>query len=377
MEDITVKKIARKIRNITQLSENVLHWYGYECLFDFLYIYLSVKYKSKCMIIFKNQLQFDFKNNEEQNQQYIDNYIVKYGNNMVNECISDTPQVYTFGLINTDHGQHQNLLIFRYISNENTIFVEHFEPHGSMYMLDFDNYNKIKSFLIFLLKKLQPLTDKQIQLITSDEVCPYEYGFQGLENLYHGDDPRAGSGFCALWVMFFMEMVLKFPDITSTQIVINILGPIQTELATEHGEKKVSDYLFDIITGYLQLASTKMEKYGKNTIAEIIKHIKNKNYDEIDLFDDTTREHMNYDGVSPPSSLSTITPSSPSPAIHVKRKRGSTPNPSIKKTKRSPIQPIQDIIQPYQTRSRTKQTPIKTRSPTPRKTRKTRKTRKR
>jgi hypothetical protein len=363
MEDITEKKIARKIRKIKQLSENIhLQWDGYPCFFDFLYIYLSNKYKSKCMILFKDQFKFDFRFNEEQNQEYIDNYVDQYGNNMVNECISDKPQVYTFGL-KSDHGGHQNLLIFRY--KENTIFVEHFEPHGSMYLAEIDEYHKIKSFLELFISKLQPLTSIPIELITSDKVCPYEEGFQGLENLYHLDDPRGGTGFCALWVIFFMEFVLKFPNKTSTQIVRTILGPIQTELATKKGQKKWSDHFLDIIIGYLQLASIKMKKYGNNDIMEITKMLKKNNYEEIDRFDDTTREHIYENGVTPPSSLSTITPSSPSP-INIKRKRGSTPNPPIKKTKRSPEQ---TQIR-YQTRSYTK---LQTKTRTTKKTKTTKK----
>jgi hypothetical protein len=87
-----------------------------------------------------------------------------------------------------------------------------------------------------------------IKYVPPNEVCPNFFGMQKLENqlaLDHEVMKKEGGGFCAMWTLFFAEVVLLNQDLTSREI----LDKIYSELFDNH--PNLSLYLRNVIRGYL------------------------------------------------------------------------------------------------------------------------------
>ena len=112
---------------------------------------------------------------------------------------------------------------------------------------------------------------KTVTLISSNVVCPHIYGLQGLESLStRVKYPLQGKGYCAAWSMFFTELVLKNPTVPTNELLNIIISKFDKNM-----EKK-SNYLRQIIVGYVNLIHNKIEKYfqfitgTKDTLDNII-----------------------------------------------------------------------------------------------------------
>jgi len=84
-------------------------------------------------------------------------------------------------------------------------------------------------------------------------VCPYLYGFQGLESRASKKEKIEGAGYCAAWSMFFTELALKNPTVSSDKLIDIVYNKVNGI--------KGSDYLRRIIRGYVNIISEKLEKY--------------------------------------------------------------------------------------------------------------------
>lgn len=150
---------------------------------------------------------------------------------------------------------HANLLVYR----PNAKIIEWFEPHGSYF--NNDNYKyidvrtKLSEYISIFVYKL----DKHIILVESSIVCPYLYGLQHYEQSskipkINGD----ANGYCALWVFLIVDLVLKFPYLTTNQI---------TELLLENNNP---DELRQLIKGFNNYLSGQIKKYKHVDMNEII-----------------------------------------------------------------------------------------------------------
>ena len=118
-----------------------------------------------------------------------------------------------------------------------------------------------------------------VTLVSSNVVCPRRLGLQNLESTSKSKKLRLeGGGYCAAWSMFFTEVALKNPTIPSYEL----LNIIFNKLDTIGDKEKQSDYLRQMIIGYINLINEKIEKYfsfitgTKMSLENITEIIKNK-----------------------------------------------------------------------------------------------------
>ncbi len=128
--------------------------------------------------------------------------------------------------------KHLNVLIYR--KDQNTF--EHFEPHGSDILgADYSTYDVekfIKTFILSLnLKKYIPdgyrilPSNATCPIVISPSIKPVEelgIGFQTFESM---DRPKIASdgGFCSQWTLFYIELVLMYPDVDTFYIYNKVL----------------------------------------------------------------------------------------------------------------------------------------------------------
>jgi hypothetical protein len=130
---------------------------------------------------------------------------------------------------------HANMLIYRPKKNE----LELFEPHGDyspyeMGISSFKMNDAIKKYFEVTLKTItaeakrgQPFkyiksTDLYLkdnwELLSADESAFYK-GFQTTENEYQDENGLDYPGFCVMWSLFYLELVLKFPNIDGRTLI--------------------------------------------------------------------------------------------------------------------------------------------------------------
>jgi len=274
-------KIANKMNMIFKKSQSIQPYKGNVIFKSLFFLYLFNKYKTKCFIIEKNnmgenvpqiKIYINPNNLDANNQSRIDfiNKLTKCIAN--NEPIIIIPLNLQIQMTSVVEG-HSNLLIYRNSSRE----LEHFEPHGLQYSGNYGTY--VGQYLNEYLKNVVESTNAQlklkglanIQLVNSFEVCPYVEGIQAIEeksNLpYLAIEP---GGYCSAWSMFFTELCLKNPEISSKEIYDAVLK-----------ESAFHDinYLKQVIRGYTSFINNKIAKYfsdifgDKLTSAKIINYI--------------------------------------------------------------------------------------------------------
>lgn len=144
---------------------------------------------------------------------------------------------------------HANLLIYRPF--ERTI--ERFEPHGQKYGNSIKDNSSINNQLKELFEiKLNKYTNGEVIFIPPNEICPYAKGFQILEGELQGLRIE-GGGFCGMWSLFVMEMILNNPTKSTLQIIEKIMNITQQK----------PGYLKDIIRGYVIATEKMLDKTAK------------------------------------------------------------------------------------------------------------------
>lgn len=113
--------------------------------------------------------------------------------------------------------RHANMLIYRAKDNS----FERFEPHGRE-TSGRTNNDKVNDIVKTVIKVIEKNGDvpKGVKYLDAADVCPLVSGFQSMENRQFreafGGSPQ---GFCSLWALFFAEMALKFPNVSSADLV--------------------------------------------------------------------------------------------------------------------------------------------------------------
>lgn len=265
-EPLHVKKgIAKDIDELEKKGNNIFAFDGFLEIETIFQLYLLKKYRSKCIpysdgdFIDGNRilgitlnLKLRYNSFEEEN---IRKHFMRLAKNIAN-CIKRGEKTIIIPL-SYERGKtgHANILIYRRKTNE----LEHFEPHGSDYMSDIRLQEVSKKFLLSFTSILNDELKKdnlpEVKYIEASQVCPYIEGLQNLElksqlKLSKNEPP----GYCAAWSMFFMELCLKNPDISSRDILTNIYNYLSTK-------SDAYDYLRKMIRGYSGYIYEKFEKY--------------------------------------------------------------------------------------------------------------------
>jgi hypothetical protein len=99
-----------------------------------------------------------------------------------------------------------------------------------------------------------------IKYIPPNIVCPNN-GFQGFEGRSKIKRlEREGRGYCALWSLYFMELVLKNPDIESSQIVRLFYSKL-----TALPPSKRDDFFRKLARAYSHIINEKIQRHFKGS----------------------------------------------------------------------------------------------------------------
>jgi len=247
-----VAPVVNKIKtNLDELSrigkeKGAVHFIGYVKTLGIGYVAVLNKFKGECIPIFEDkytkEMHIELSINTKKKYTHIFNsdYILEQFGKSLKKCIDRNISVICIFLYlrfdNKPDG-HQNLLIYRPFER----IIERFEPHGKLYGNDIRDNQNINAQLTELFEvKLNPYTNGRVRFFPPNEICPYYKGFQILEEQIKGLSIE-GTGFCTMWSLFVMEMILNNPSKSTLQIIEEVM----------HITNKDPEYLKDIIRGYV------------------------------------------------------------------------------------------------------------------------------
>lgn len=282
-------KIAKKLNLLNQKGkEQILTFLGKNEVEAMFYLYLFKKYNSDCFLTTINSgarllgmvlpVQDEYSNKE--------NYeILAHFDELIKgliQCISKphvSIVIIPVCLSLPNNKGHANVLIYRKKQNQ----IEHFEPHGKYFGMNQNYKSKIihiwlDRFVEGINAQLETRKMQKINLIKSNDVCPYLRGLQSMESrsdLAIIADKEPG-GYCAAWSMFFTELCLKNPDVSSNTLLNRIFLVFENM-----SEIKQNNYLKEVIRGYSAFISEKINKYfaiffGDNFTIEKLKKIQGR-----------------------------------------------------------------------------------------------------
>ena len=275
-------KIKKKLDRLTEKGmQQISEFIGLATTETMFYLYLFKKYKSPCFLIEStgdfweilgmNLYIREFYSAEETAK--IKSYLERLAKSLVG-CINNnvsiiiiplTVTLYSPGIKEPD--AHANILVYRKKFNH----IEHFEPHGQTGLFGNEKFNNaidlfLKLFIecvnVELFKDKTPAQIKDvvpIELIESSQVCPRLRGLQSYEEsseIFKFEDIESG-GYCAAWSMFFTELCLKNPTMTSNQIMESIFSAAMQKSLFFTTE----DYFRHIIRGYSTFINEKISTY--------------------------------------------------------------------------------------------------------------------
>ena len=259
-EPLKVKpSIAKYLDKLEEDGKTIWAFGGTDIVENIFYLHLMNKYKSKCVpkgtkrpigLDISLKVKYTKAEEIELNQQF--NEIGK----IIADCVKRgekmilLPLTYTKGM-----SGHFNLLVYKVNNNE----VEHFEPHGGEYTGNEklqESSKKIMEFFVNILNiHLKRNGLHAAKYVEASEVCPYIRGLQDLEGSSKLKKVKIEpSGYCAAWGLFFAELNLKNPDLTSIEILDNIYKYLTTK---ESGP----NYLRSVIRGYAGYIYQNVDRY--------------------------------------------------------------------------------------------------------------------
>ena len=253
------KYIHAKIGNFSVNNANLKKFSSHPIVMTLFYLYLFKKYKSECILIADEYYyRMGLVIYMEDFYKVLNlGYYEKVSATLVN-CIRGGSNiiilpVYLIFTTGIDGNAHANVLIYRKLNN----VIEHFEPHGSQFLGGYEKEREfikreIGEFIRIFNIHLNMNHLHEIQLIESSKVCPYTRGLQGLECSVKDKQETIG-GYCAAWSMFFSELALANPGLSSNEIIDIVYK--------KAGKLAGGQYLKDIIEGYANHISDKLDKY--------------------------------------------------------------------------------------------------------------------
>jgi len=252
----TLQKFSKE----EHLKTGTKNWVGSFVISTLYYIYLLRKYKSNCYIINKHEntgsfeilyigLDIELTNTRD----YHHTQFHKTAKQLIN-CINRNVSTIIIPVNYRRPGSgggHANLLIYRRVDN----MIEHFEPHGSVPDSSQDNFaDLVKSFVDTLNELLAKESKPPIIYQPPDDICPQFKGLQVIsENNEDGSDDGEDTGYCLAWSIFFAEIILQNPTVSSATLFRKIYTIINGP--------KGHDYLKKMIKGYTDHIREKLGKY--------------------------------------------------------------------------------------------------------------------
>jgi hypothetical protein len=259
--------IAKYLDALEEQGKSIFAFLGTTFIEEFAHLYLLNKYQSRCFakaskdIITQDisrimgitiPLKVNYSKNEEEKlkQQFSELSVILANCVKRGEKTILIPLNYLRGV-----GGHANMLILRMNRRE----LEHFEPHGGEFVGNQKLQESSKKILTFFVKILNKELKKdnlpEITYIEASQVCPYIQGLQDLEGVSKLPKRKIETGgYCVAWSIFFAELCLKNPDISSSELLDNVYNYLTTKSSGP-------DYLRGVIRGYAGFITEKINMY--------------------------------------------------------------------------------------------------------------------
>jgi hypothetical protein len=270
--DFSPNQIDKMLANLIEHGKQPIKqkYRGYGFFQDIYLMYLMKKYKTTCYTMSITNfgdletpvaVRVDEENPPTSNE--MGNFVDRIFNCIVKKSIP----IIVIPLLIIDpsytDAHHYNVLIYRRDKHQ----IEHFEPHGKYYSSDYAKFEIIRDHINYYIDELNSqLTNTTdmlpVDFITSEQVCPMLKGLQSNEELgrimlklrnrksgksvKHDYEP---GGFCTIWGLFFIELVLKNPDMASSDLLRMVMDKIN---ATQ---------LIDVARGYMNVVCNKLQQY--------------------------------------------------------------------------------------------------------------------
>ena len=256
-----------------------IHFKANDLLGMIMYTYLIEKYNSDCFIYGYNDtigyqpLLIDISNfgllgDETQvlkYQKYMYHMIM-----LILDCIkkiqTTSQEVIIIPLIvNVMENSHINMLIYRKSLN----VIDHYEPFGNQIPNVVDLNSRVNRILNLIVNKMNQINaenkysyvSSDIQYLEPSNICPANKGFQTIENELVLSNKIEKGGFCMIWAIFFAQMTLENPSLTSKEIFDSISNNLNNDsLRVKSLIRGYLSYLYDTILNIVQQIS------GKTTI---------------------------------------------------------------------------------------------------------------
>ena len=277
-------------------NKNEYQWRGYPIIETLFYKYFSEKYK---MCIFDLNINLTDDSEDVIIEKIIScvekikhclNLIISKPKQTTHEKNTDIiviPFIYFF-----EGNAHRNLLVYR--TTTNPPMLEWFEPHGKCFMLDPNDPNtiKINNIVDDFHRILSSDLHTRIKMDKPDIICPSDMGVQAIEARCKSLPDNSGGGYCALWSLFFLEYVLKFKDMTVSELNQRLLEKYHTpvklrKLMFSYSKKlsnilekqtkkmELNDLIFLIKNNYNNIYE--LEEEDEHLVTKIKKHIDKNN----------------------------------------------------------------------------------------------------
>lgn len=214
------KKFTEKKQNV-----NEINYVANGIIYSLANLYLVQKYKNSCFINSSdrlNPLVGYFRN------MYITHIgRAKYLNSSAKaifDCIKSSTGVFVIPIA---FASHANLLIYR--KKDNTI--EHFEPHGKYFQMSETNKSgmQVREKMRKIVNKINKMNaidhifDTPLTYTEPNDVCPTDIGPQIYQQQHKTNNEQLDRGLCQMWSIMVAELVLENPDLTTKQIITELL----------------------------------------------------------------------------------------------------------------------------------------------------------
>lgn len=266
-EPIKVKpSIAKYLDKLEEHGKTIWPFLATNVIETLFTLHLLNKYNSKCITKYVRKREYDRpfgirmplkinyskKDEEELNEQFnkLSEILVKCVKS--GEKVIIIPLIYERGM-----SPHANTLIYKVENNE----IEHFEPHGGEFNADEKIQSSAKKILTYFVAILNRHLKRNglredVKYIEASQVCPYIKGLQTIEaeSKIKRKPKLEPPGYCSAWSMFFCELNLKNPTLTSREILNSVYNYLTTKASGP-------DYLKRVIRGYSGYIYQTIERY--------------------------------------------------------------------------------------------------------------------
>ncbi len=278
------KTISKQLDELEKKGEIITNFKGYPVGLDIFFLYLLKKYKTNCVPYGKKMYNKDASlgvtihlkakfTKEEEDAMRLN--FIEIAENLI-KCIKNGLQIIIIPLHYEGRIAHQTLLIYR----KKTSVFEHFEPNGALLNLGkTQEYaeNVIKFFTKVVNSEFKKHHIKEVTNIQASNVCPYIKGLQHLESIsILKTSKNEPGGYCAPWSMFFSELCLKNPELSSAEVLEKIFNYLTTKESAENYLRKVirgyTGYVVETINTYLRIFFK--PTYTMSDLIDIVNNIK-------------------------------------------------------------------------------------------------------